>query len=149
MARNFFAQTNSAAQALAAATTETLLQLVAPANQIVAVQAAYISFDGNSNTAVPVKVDILRQTTAGTASARNPLKTKDRAAALQTTGQETFTAEPTAGDIIKTFYVHPQAGAIIPLPLEREIEIPGGGRLGIRATAPAVVNALATFEGEE
>lgn len=149
MARNNFSQTNSAVVALAAATTKTLLQLIAPAGTIIAVHKASITFDGVSNTAVPVKIEILRQTTAGTATARNPLKTKDTSTALGTTGSENATAEPTAGDILETFHIHPQAGGVFALPLENEIEIPGGGRLGIRATAPAAVNALAVFRGEE
>jgi hypothetical protein len=125
------------------------MQLVAPANVILAVNGAWVSFDGISNVAEPVLVEILRQTTAGTMTARNPLKTKDTSTALQATGQVNATAEPTAGDVLKTFHLHPQAGAIIPLDFDKEIEVPGGGRLGMRITAPANVNCLGGFEGEE
>lgn len=149
MARQGFSHTPTAEITLVAATAKTVLQLVAPANVILAVNGAWVSFDGTSNTAEPALIEILRQTTAGTMTARNPLKTKDTSTALQATGQVNATAEPTAGDVLKTFHVHPQAGVIIPLDFDKEIEIAGGGRLGMRITAPANVNCLAGFEGEE
>ncbi|MBC7294468.1 MAG: hypothetical protein H5T84_10295, partial [Thermoleophilia bacterium] len=141
--------TTSAEVALVAATTKTVLGLNAPANQSVAIFGASITFDGTSNTAEPVSIQLLRHTTAGTSTARNPLKTKDTSTALQTTGGENYSAEPTAGDILRTWHVHPQAGAIVPLLLEREIVVPGGGRVSLRCTAPAGVNCLATIDGEE
>lgn len=149
MSRNGFAHTPTAEIALVAATAKTVLQLIAPASVILAVNGAWVSFDGVSNTAEPVLVEILRQTTAGTMTARNPLKTKDTSTALGATGGVNASAEPTAGDVLKTFHLHPQAGVIIPLDFDKEIEVPGGGRLGIRITAPANVNCLAGFEGEE
>lgn len=149
MARNFFTQSTAAEVALVAATAKTVAQLAAPANQSVAVHGLSVTFDGVSNTAEPVLIELLRQTTAGTSTARNPLKTKDTSTALQTTGGVNFTAEPTAGDVLRVFHVHPQAGAVIPLPLEREIVIAGGGRLGVRMTAPANVNTVVTIDGEE
>ena len=149
MSRNGFSHTPTAEIALSAATAKTVIQLIAPANVILAVNGAWVSFDGISNTAEPVLVEILRQTTAGTVTARNPLKTKDTSTALGSTGGVNASAEPTAGDVLKTFHLHPQAGVIIPLDFDKEIEIPGGGRLGMRITAPAAVNCLAGFEGEE
>jgi hypothetical protein len=150
MARNAFAHTTSTEIALVAATAKTVLQLVAATGVIVAVQGLTVSFDGISNTAEPVQVVLERQTTAGTMSARNPLKTKDTSTALQLTGQENASAEPTSGDRLHVFHIHPQAGVAMPLPLpDGEIEIPGGGRLGLKITAPANVNCHATIIGEE
>lgn len=149
MARNHASLTTSAEVALAAATAKTVLQLVAPANTILAVTGFSVSFDGISNTAEPVQVVLLRQTTAGTATSRTPLKTKDTSTTIQATGQENATAEPTAGDILKTFHIHPQAGALYPFTFDEEIELAGGGKLGLRLTAPAIVNCLATINFEE
>jgi hypothetical protein len=154
MARNYFAQTAAAEIALGAGTLTCIARLNAPANQIVAIQGFDLSFDGTSTTAEPVIIQLLRVSTDGTGmSARNPLKTKDRAAALQTTGAVgpvTAGNLPTAGDILKTFHIHPQAGVVYPFPLnDQEIEIPGGGRLAIEVTAPAAVNCLFTMYGEE
>jgi hypothetical protein len=153
MARNNFALTTPSALAMPAATAKTVLQLVAPAGTIVAVQGVDISFDGTSNTATPVVIQLFRQTTAGAGmTARAPLKTKDTSTALGSTGQfgSGTTTEPTNGDLLKTFHIHPQAGVVYPLPLpDGEIELPGGGRLGLVVTAPAAVNCLATIYGEE
>lgn len=150
MARNHFSLTTSGEIAAAVGTFKTILQLVAPAGIILAVQEILLSFDGISNTAEPVQWEILRQTTAGTMTARSPLKIKDTSTALQATGQENATVEPTAGDILKAGHIHPQAGALYPLPLpDGEVELPGGGRLGLRINAPAAVNCRATIGGEE
>lgn len=149
MARNGWSLTPTGEIALSAGVAKTVVQLAGGANVIEAVTGAWISFDGTSNTAEPTIVEILRQTTAGTMTARSPLKTKDTATALLATGGVNATLEPTAGDVLKTFHVHPQAGVIIPLDFDKEIEVPSGGRLAVRITAPAAVNCLAGFEGEE
>jgi len=153
MARNRFSLTTSAEVALVAATVKTVLQLVSATNVRLAVSEVTISFDGISNTAEPVSVQVLRQTTAGTGgSARNPLKLDDDiATALQATGLENIvTTEPTASDILATLEVHPQAGVIYQLPIpDGEIVIGSADRLGLRATAPAAVNCLASMRGEE
>jgi hypothetical protein len=150
VARNNFSLVTSVELPAAVAAFKTILQVVAPAGIILAVQELLISFDGISNTAEPVQVELLRQTTAGTMSARSPLKTKDTSTALQCTGQENATVEPTAGDILRAYEVHPQAGSIYSFPLpDSEVEVPGGGRLGVRINAPAAVNCRATLVGEE
>jgi long-subunit fatty acid transport protein len=150
MARNHFALTTSAEVALSAATAKTVLQLVSASGIITAVQEILISFDGTSNSAAPVNIEIARQTTAGTATARNPLKTKDTSTALQLTGQEDASAEPTKGDVLTVFHIHPQAGVVYSVPLpDGEYELASSGRLGIIVTAPAGVNCLATIKGEE
>jgi len=154
MARNNFTLTTS--QEIPTGTAlKTILQLLAPSNVIVVVQGADISFDGISNTAEPVIVQWQRQTTAGTGGvSRNPLKTKDTSTSLGATGLEgpsgTWTAEPTAGDILRIFHIHPQAGVVYPLPLpDGELELASTGRLAIVVTAAAGVNCLATISGEE
>jgi len=151
MARNRFSHTTSVEVALVAATAKTVLQLVSATNVRLAVSEAQISFDGISNTAEPVQVQVRRQTTAGTATSRTPLKLDDDiATALQATGQENFSAEPTDSDILATMEVHPQAGVIYQLPIpDGEFVIGSADRLGIKVTAPAAVNCLASFRGEE
>jgi len=149
-ARNRFSLTTSAEVALVAATAKTVIQLVSATNLILAVSEATISFDGTSNTAEPVQVFVLRQTTAGTATARAPLKTGDTSTTLQATGQENFSAEPTSTDILAVMEVHPQAGVIYQLPIpDGEFLLASAARLGIRVIAPAAVNCHASFRGEE
>jgi len=137
-------------EALAAATAETLIQLVAVANHRVKVLRWGVSFDGVSVTAEPVQIRLLRQTTAGTGAALTPVKMDDSIAdTLLTTAQQDFTAEPTAGDVLESYEVHPQQGVVMMYPLGQEPIIGGGDRMGIEVTAPAVVNARAFFVFEE
>jgi len=135
--------------ALTAATAKTVLQIVAAANHKVRVVGWGVFFDGIASAAEPVQVRLLRQTTAGTMSANTPKKIGTDAETLQTTAQDTATAEPTAGDVLDVVEIHPQSGYEKILSPGREIKLPGGGRLGIECTAPAGVNVRAKIEFEE
>lgn len=131
--------------------TETILQILAPTNQRLRILEWGVSFQGTSTTAEPIQCELLRQTTAGTASGVTPvLNDDDIAQAIQTTAQGTFTAEPTSGDILQTVYVHPQTGFVYPVPGINDIMVAGGGRLGIRVVSPgATVDATAYIKFEE
>lgn len=129
---------------------KTLLQIVAATNQRVLVREISVSFDGTSNTAAPILVQVLRQTTAGTMSALTLQKMNpDDGETLQTTGQHTATAEPTGTDEVLGESVHPQGGYTWQAPFGGEIHVPGGGRLGLAVTAGAAVNAKARMIFEE
>src|SRR5689334_7043303 len=143
MARSFFTAANVSGKALVANTAQTVLQINAPANQRVAVQQISISFDGTVNTNTPVKVQVYRQTTAGTAGSSTATivrKDNDGTTAIQTTAKDTFSAEPSSGDQHAIFYIHPQTGLIYPLPIPGEIILGGGGRLGVVCTAVQAVD---------
>lgn len=131
----------------------TVLQVIAAANHAVLVNSISVSFAGTSNTAAPIKVDVLRQTTAGTMTTAASTVVKDPeglAETIQTTRGDSASAEPTAGDILHTEHVHPQtgwewrAGGSV-----KPIRIAGGGRLGVRVTAAASVNCVVTVNAEE
>lgn len=129
---------------------KTLLQLVAASNHRIALLGFSISFDGVASDAAPIQVDILRQTTAGTMSSATPVKEDPGCdETIQTTAQKNATAEPTAGDVLRRYQVHPQVGIEIKFGADEEIIIPGGGRLGLRVTAAATVNALGHMTFEE
>ncbi len=131
---------------------KTLLQLIAAANHGVLVKEIEIDFQGTSNTATPIRVDVLRQTSAGTmtSSASTIVKDPDDSdETIQTTVADTATGEPTAGDILKTWIVHPQTGKSWQARFGEEIKIGGGDRLGVRVTAAADVNAAISVTGEE
>jgi hypothetical protein len=149
MARVRAVATTEGEVALTAATAKTVLQLVAPSNHCVAVKGFSISFDGTSSSAEPVQVDILRQSTAGTSSAGTPVEETLTGVTLQTTSRITVTVEPTAGNVLRRYDVHPQTGILEKFTLEDEILLGSAGRLGIRCTAPANVNCLAHFSFEE
>lgn len=144
---NAVAQTTEIA--LSAATAQTVIQIVAPTNQRLKITEWGVFFDGISATAEPVQVRVLRQTTAGTMSSLTPVKRSAGSETLQATAQHTATAEPTASDVLDMVEVHPQSGYEKLFPLGREIEVPGGGRVGIEVTAPATVNVRAKFAYEE
>jgi len=138
-----------AEQALAAATTKTVLQVVAPANHRVKVLGWGVFFDGVNTAGEPVQVRVLRQSTAGTMSSVTPLQVQPVAETILTTAQYGASAEPTAGDIIDVIECHPQQGYEVKFPMGQEIIIPGGGRLGIDCTAPAIVNVRVKLFFEE
>jgi hypothetical protein len=141
--------TLSTSTAVASGTAaKTILQLVAPANQALRVKGFGLGFAGTNVTGTPIVVELLRQTTAGTATARNPLKRSLGGPALQATGSENATAEPTASDILFSTQLHPQSTMEISL-VGREIMVDGGGRLGMRVTADASVNVRGHIDYEE
>lgn len=136
--------------ALTAATARTTLQLVAAANHRVKVLAWGVYFDGTSSTAEPVQVVLMRQTTAGTASALTPTKLDDSIAeTLLTTAQHSATVEPTSGDVLKRIEVHPQTGYEEQCPFGQEYIIGGSDRVGVVCTAPAGVNVVTWAKFEE
>jgi hypothetical protein len=119
-----------------AGTAKTMLQVVAPSNQRLDLRSVSVGFDGVSPTAEPFTVEILRQTTAGTMSSATPVKDSAGSETIQATAQKNATAEPTAGDVLARYEHHPQAGSFERVFDKREIEIPGGTRLGLRVTCP-------------
>ena len=144
----FAAQTASIATGTS---LKTLAQVVAATNTRAKVREWSISFDGTSNTATPILVEVVRQTSAGTMSSLTLRKqnTSD-SETLQTTGLHTATAEPTdGGDVPFAELVHPQTGYTWQSPFGGEWIVPGGGRLGLRVTAAAGVNARVRLIGEE
>lgn len=138
---------------------KTLLQLLAAAQQRTKVNEWDISFNGTSNTAAPILVEVLRQTSAGTglnAITLAKLNPSDQET-LQTTGQYGIlaavnTVEPTdagAAAIMFDEFVHPQQGYAWRARFGNEISMQGGTRLGLRTTAAASVNAAARLACEE
>lgn len=135
--------------ALAAGVAKTVLQIVAPANHRLRVKSVAFLFDGTSASAEPVKVRVLKQTTAGTMSALTPVKVTPGSETLQATAQHTATAEPTAGDVMMQRDIHPQAGYEKVFPPDQELIVAGGERLGIECTAAAAVNVIPEIVFEE
>lgn len=129
---------------------KTLIQIVAASNHGVLIDEWSISFQGTSNSASPIRVRVLRQTTAGTMSSLTLVKDPDDTdETLQTSAQHTAMAEPTASDVLFEEYVHPQAGYTWQAPFGRVIKIGGGDRLGIEVLAGADVSATVRVCGEE
>lgn len=140
----------SVALALGAAAAKTAIQLLSVNIAIKLIEFG-ISFDGASNTAVPVLVEIVRQTTAGTfASAVAPVKAdSDVGDALNTTAQQGASVEPTTTDVLRAWYVHPQTGVDIQTHDLAPLVSGAGERIAVRLTAPATVNATCYLAFEE
>lgn len=129
----------------------TFIQLVAASNIRVRIKRIGIYGKGITVADTPVAFELIRQTTAGTASAltMNKLSESDDET-LQITAQKTFTVEPTLSTIKYTALV-PTVGKHEWLwPFGFDFFIKGGERLGIMAlTAIQVTPFSVLVEGEE
>ena len=141
----------NAAEASTTTSLKTMLQIVAATNIRAHIKEWSCAFQGTSNTAAPILVQVYLQTGAGTSSAATISKLDtDAAETLQTTALETFTAEPTRNDtLIMQELVHPQTGYTWQAPFGGEIPVNGGNRLGFLVTAGAAVDCTFRVVGEE
>lgn len=143
------AMTTEAEEALAAATAETVWQLLGVANRSIPIVEFGISFDGVTATAEPVLVELVSQSTAGTATGATEVTIKG-SGTPQVTGQHSFTAEPTLVNRLAGWEVHPAGGLfVVQFPLGREPTLEGATRIGLRCTAPAAVNCFSYVWWEE
>lgn len=121
---------------LSAGVAKTALEVTAAANHRVKLLGVEIFFKGISTTDTPVKVDLARITTTGTGTAGTALKNDvDDDETIQTTFEFASSVEPTYGNVIKTWEVHPQTGLIFYFPMGQEIVINGGDLFGVRCNA--------------
>ena len=93
-------------------------------------------FKGTSSTDTPVKIRILRMTTDGTGTTQVPVVNDENAGeTVQQSGKVNYTAEPTYGNVLKVWEVHPQTGLVVFFPLGDEIVVKGGNKLGVELTS--------------
>jgi hypothetical protein len=143
---------NAPAIALTAATPKTVAMLTAPTNQALKIKEIRVTTDGATSTAVPVTVELGRPSSAGTFTSSTPLKRDTaRSETVQATGGINASSEPTWTSVIhESLYVPAYSGVYhYIVPFDNEILVAGGGRFGVRCTAPAGVNASATIVYEE
>lgn len=125
---------------------ETVLQLRGSANAHAQLIGFGISFDGTSASAEPVRVRLLRQTTDGTGTGATEVKWNGDSPAAAVTAFNTFSAEPTAGDVLLETHVHPQGGSwhmMFPLGERPVIDDASTSRIALDVLAPAAVNCCA------
>ena len=137
--------------ALVAGTPQTVCRVKAPTNQRVRVLGYGFFFDGTSNSAQPVQVQIGRISADGTFTAADSAAQRggvDRDVPDSAVGVNA-SAEPTYSNYLKTLTVHPQLGYEYLAPLGQEIVIKGGGMLGFVINAPAAVNVRGYVMFEE
>lgn len=149
-----YSVTTEGEEALAAAASETLVQLRGVTTAKGRIVAWGASFDGVASTDAPIIVDLLFQTTDGTATGATEVALNPDEPAALITGFHSFSAEPTAGNIIESYEIHPQGGLIIrEYPPGREPMITNAttSRIAVRATTATGVtaNAVAWIQWEE
>jgi len=136
-----------------AGTAQTMLQLVAAANQRLVVDRISASFEGIANTDEPILIRIVRQSTAGTGGdAVTPYPADEGVdETLTASGLEDIDGgDPTETNLLWSELVHPQGGfSWTPAMVGKEIKVKGGGRIAIEATADDAVDGVFRFEYEE
>lgn len=118
---------------------KTIIQIVAASGHRVVVPAVNIGFRGTDSNAVPVLVQIIRQTSAGTMTALTTQKIDSESQSLATTALHTATAEPTTGAVLFNISVHPKGGALHFIRPDSPFVLNSGERLGVAVTAAADV----------
>lgn len=132
--------------------TLTLLQAIAATNMPLRLVSWGVSFKGTNATAAPILVEIVRQTTAGTAGGAATWKktNEDDGHTVQATGGQTFSVEPTTTDVLRSVEVHPQSGFTEAITDPDQFRVGGGNRLAIRVVTPgASVTATCYLEMDE
>src|SRR5688572_30205052 len=109
---SIYSVTTEGEEALAAATAETLVQLRGATAVKAKVVKWSVSFDGVSSTEAPVVVRLLRQTTDGTGTGATEVAWDPDNPTANITSFHSFSAEPTAGEVLETYEVHPQGGCL-------------------------------------
>lgn len=128
--------------ALNAATPKTVAHISTPTTQRIKLTYISVALDGAAS-ATPVRVDLVRQTTAGTATTVTPNPIDLDAPASLTTCSKNATSEPTAGVILYSWYVAAggQTFMVNFAPGEEPI-VQESARIGLRITAPAACNSI-------
>ncbi len=141
---------NVQANAVGAATAEVALRVNAATDRPVEVAEIGVSFNGVDNTDEPVLVELLRLTDNGTMTAVTPVKQNDSLAeAIGATAASPNSAEPTTGDVLRTWYVHAQTGLVAVFAPDARPIVGGGDRIGIQITAPDAVSVNVYLVGIE
>jgi hypothetical protein len=125
---------------------ETLLQLRGATTTTGLVVAFGVSFDFETDGNGVARVRLLRQSTDGTASTATEVPHDPNKPAALVTAHHSFTAEPTAGDVLMDFHVNLQGLPFIyqfPPGQEPVIDDATSSRLGIEVTATDACNAAA------
>lgn len=135
---------------LLAGAAKTVAQLLAVANHRILIKGYEVHGKGVLSTDTPMRVRLVRQTTAGTMSAGTVAKNDPTdTEAIQTTFTINASAEPTTTDILDVFEVHPQSGQIVMYPPGDEIPVPGGTRFGAEMLAAQAQTITFKFFFEE
>lgn len=146
----YSAQTGSAV-ALAAATVKTILGIKSGASFGIQALAFKVGFDGVTSSAVPVLCEFVYITFATNSPGTNstsvtPAQVCGRVLAHGTTAARAWSAEPTTVTALDEWLLTPNGGLLDEwIPLGGEADTALGEGLGLRLTAPAIVNVRASI----
>lgn len=158
----YIVNTGSSAIALSAATAKTILYINAGANVDTNLSELCVGFDGVTASNVPALVELVYGTkasnsTPGTGSTSfTPLQTRGWAVkSAAAAAANTCTSEPTVLTSHRQWLLTPNGGLlVVQFPLGKEptahnIASTSGLQIGLRVTAPAIVNVRAYTEHDE
>ncbi|GHE47245.1 hypothetical protein GCM10017673_56350 [Streptosporangium violaceochromogenes] len=137
---------------------KTILQVAVDANRQIAFYGLRISCKGTASADAPVRALVTRQTSAGTGGASltslyGPNKLDPGAPTSTVTCLKgpagTWTAEPTAGEVVWAQEIHPQTGWGEYIPLGDEIVVAASGRLAVVVVAAVSVAVTAQLYWRE
>lgn len=124
--------------------TKSIFSISAAANRPVFIRELCIGFDGVTAAQVPIEVQILRASDAGTGSARTPVTCDPRdASAVQASALTVMTVEPTYTINLMRFFLHAQTPPLIWQPPERIWKgIAGSSFMGLRVVSASISPAV-------
>ncbi|NJL70163.1 MAG: hypothetical protein HC888_00515 [Candidatus Competibacteraceae bacterium] len=142
---------DSGSISLTGGSAKTVLQLTMPSNQCGRIKGYKVTFDGATSTNTPASVELVRQSTAGTMTSQTPQKLDSgRDETVQATGSKDSSGEPTVTSTLDTAFVPVYGGVYhFMFPSDTRPIVPGGGRIGLKITAPSAVNCRASLWFEE
>jgi hypothetical protein len=142
------------AVALGAGTAKTIMGIKAGTTFILDWRGYRVAFDGVTASAVPALIEPATCTFAtnapGTASTSTTVKNPyGRQVASGMTSAKTWTTEPTVVTAVDEFLLTPNAGLVIyDWPLGESPDTGLGEGVGVRVTAPAIVNVRGSMDVE-
>lgn len=135
-----------AAVALAAATAKTVVSVIAPASFGADLIGYRVSFDGITASAVPVVIEVVSYTTDGTGTAGTVNQVYGRSIVAGFTSKYNYSVEPTTPTTLDRYTFTPNGGSFIyDIPKDRTPDCAVSNLIGLRLTAPAIVNVNATL----
>jgi hypothetical protein len=150
MAKAGYTVRTSSAVALAAATAKTCLMVITPSSFGGDLKKFRISFDGVTATAAPVLWEVVTSTnasnstpgTANTSETSNITQVYGRSITTGFTAFSASTSEPTVLTVVESSLLTPVGGLLVyDFPLGDTPDWAVSAGMGIRLTAPAIVNA--------
>lgn len=152
-------EVNIPSTSLSAGTAQVVAFLEPATSQRVKLKAYGFFFDGTTNSATPVQIQLYRQSTANSGTLTSSVSTLPAQLTepgLPESPRSTYgtgaSVQPTVGNVYKTITVHPQLGYEYIAPLGEEEQISPGSTTPnwiVSATAQATVNIRGYFRVEE